>query len=179
VIQRVDPADPDTAAALVVLQRAAYAVEAALIGADVIPAMRETPAALAASGLTFLAVRPSPDGHAAAPGDAEADAPPDDAAAAPPVPFLAALAYERRGDVVDIHRLVVDPGAFRRGHASRLIDAVLEREADASRAVVATALANAPALRLYERHGFHRAGERVVAGGVQIVELERVLRSPR
>jgi ribosomal protein S18 acetylase RimI-like enzyme len=148
VIRQVDPADPATGDALVALQRAAYAVEAALIGADVIPAMQETAADLARSRLTFLAT--AEDGA-----------------------LVAMLAYARDGTTVDIHRLVVHPDAFRRGHATRLLSDLEEREPDAAVALVATAAANAPALALYRRHGFAQIGRRTVSGGIEILELER------
>ena len=49
--------DPAVVAELVALQRAAYRVEADLIGADVIPALTESAAQLASSGETFLGAR--------------------------------------------------------------------------------------------------------------------------
>jgi ribosomal protein S18 acetylase RimI-like enzyme len=148
VIRQVDPRDPATAEALVDLQRASYAVEAALIGATVIPAMRERPSDLAASGLTFLAAV-------------------EDGA------YVGAVAYRREGDTVDVHRLVVHPSAFRRGLATQLLDAVDARETGAARAVVASAAGNAPALALYHGRGFRPVRRRMVPEGIVIVEMER------
>lgn len=132
---------------VLLLQRASYRVEADLIGFDGIPPLHETLAALRACGETFRGdVR---DGGALA----------------------GALSYRREGGLVDIHRLMVDPGWFRRGVASGLLADLLEREADAARFVVSTGAANAPAIALYERLGFVRAGEREVAPGVLLAEL--------
>lgn len=142
-ITRLDPVDLPAAERLVALQRAAYAVEAAIIGTDVIPALRETAEDLAAANLRILG---EPRGF---------------------------VAYAREGDLVDIHRLVVDPDAFRRGVATRLLDALDDEEPDAARQIVSTAAANAPALALYARRGFTSIREELVTDGLRIVTLER------
>jgi putative phosphoesterase len=69
---------------------------------DFLVALRETAAAVRASGETFLGARL--DGR-----------------------LVGAVSYKRRGGVVDIHRLVVHPDAFRRGLATRLLDALEAR----------------------------------------------------
>jgi ribosomal protein S18 acetylase RimI-like enzyme len=147
-VEPLDLADDRTLAAVVALQRASYAVEAELIGAPSLPPLVETPAQLRASGETFL-------------GATEGDR------------LLGAVAYKRDGDTVDIHRLVVDPGAFRRGIATALLDALEAREAGAARWSVGTGAANLPARALYERRGFAAAEERIVPGGVKWVRMER------
>lgn len=139
--------DTATLHAIVVLQRASYRVEADLIGVDAIPALSESPEALAACGETFLGI-----------GDASR--------------LRGAISYKREGDLVDIHRLVVDPAELRRGIATRLLDALAAREADAERWIVSTAAANAPARALYERRGFTVARE-LEAAGLPIVEYAR------
>ena len=144
----LDLADPPTLAALIALQRAAYAVEAELLRTTAIPALHETAEQLAASGETFLGAR-------------------DEAGA-----LVGAVSYKRAGGTVDVHRLVVDPSATRRGIASALLDALPA----AAVTVVATGAANGPALALYEQRGFVRSGESVVAGGVRIVHLRRETR---
>jgi len=144
VIRALDLGDAGTVAAIVALQRASYAVEAELLGTNDIPALRETEEQLAASGETFL-------------GEFDAER------------LVGAISYRATPDLLDIHRLVVHPDAFRRGIASRLL-AVLPA---APRYVVATGAANAPARRLYERHGFAVAREREIAPGLVILELEK------
>jgi ribosomal protein S18 acetylase RimI-like enzyme len=144
VIRPLDLADPPTLRALVALQRAAYAVEAELLGTDAIPALRETDAQLASAGETFLGAER--DGR-----------------------LVGAVSYKRDGATLDIHRLVVHPRAFREGIATALLDAL----PPTPRQVVATGAGNAPALALYERRGFRVVRERELADGVRIVELER------
>ena len=111
--------------------------------------MRETPGELRACGETFLGARR--DGAAGRRG----------------------LVQARAGGTVDIHRLVVDPAAFRGGVATALLDALEAREAGATHWTVGTGAANAPARALYERRGFALAEERVVPGGIRWVRLDR------
>jgi ribosomal protein S18 acetylase RimI-like enzyme len=147
-IRRLDLADPADVSALLPVQRAAYAVEAALIGFDGIPALRESAAELSASPETML-------GRFAG------------------GRLVAAVGYERRGDELELCRLVVDPGAFRAGHASALLDAVDAAEPAVATTAVSTGSANGPALRLYARRGFRVVGHREVAPGVRVSLLRR------
>jgi len=147
-IAELDLADAATAERVVALQRASYAVEAQLIGAAELPPMRETAEQLRASGETFL-------------GAARAGA------------LVGAVAYKRAAGTVDIHRLVVDPAAFRGGVATALLDALEARERDADHWTVGTGAANAPARALYERRGFEATEERVMPGGIRWVRMDR------
>ena len=147
-VDGLDLADDATVEALVALQRASYAVEAELIGAAELPPQRETADELRESGETFLGARR--DGT-----------------------LVGAVAYVRDGGTVDIHRLVVDPAAFRGGIATALLDALDARERDAERWTVGTGAANAPARALYERRGFTVAEERLVGDGIRYVRLDR------
>jgi ribosomal protein S18 acetylase RimI-like enzyme len=156
----LDLGDDATLAELLALQRASYAVEARLIGAESLPAMHETAALLRASGETFLGAADRA-GAGALPGAGTGR-------------LLGAVSYRREGDTVDIHRLVVDPGAFRRGIATALLDALEAREAGARRWTVGTGAGNEPALALYRRRGFRVAEERLVGPGLRWIRLGRV-----
>jgi ribosomal protein S18 acetylase RimI-like enzyme len=144
----LDLADDATLERLVSVQRAGYRVEADLIGAISLPPLHETPEQLRASGETFLGAYL--DGELAG-----------------------AVSYKRAGDLVDIHRLVIDPKAFRRGLATRLLDALEAAEGDAPAWTVGTGRDNAPARALYERRGFRAVEERIVPGGIVWVRMER------
>ena len=148
-IRALDLGDRGTVDAIVLLQRASYRVEADLLGARTLPALTETSRQLGASGERFLG-------------------------AFERARLVGAVAWKRRGPLVDIHRLVVDPDRFRRGIAGRLLDALEEHEPDAERMTVATGAANPPARRLYERRGFTPVEERVASGSIGIVIYELV-----
>ena len=147
-VAELDLGDDGTLERLVALQRASYAVEARLIGAVELPPMRETPGQLRACGETFLGAHR--DGR-----------------------LVGAVSFKRAGGTVDIHRLVVDPAAFRGGVATALLEALEAREAGAAHWTVGTGAANAPARALYERRGFTATEERVVPGGIRWVRMDR------
>jgi len=148
-IRPLDLREPDTLAELVRLQRAGYRVEADLIGFDGLPPLRETPDELAAVEESFLGAFDEGD------------------------ELLGAVAFRRHRTWVDIHRLVVDPAAFRRGIATRLLDTLDALHADAAYTTVATGERNAPAVGLYQRRGFEAVGGTAVAPGIRIVRFER------
>ena len=144
----LDLADDATAREVLALQRDAYAVEAALLGSDGIPALTETLDELRAAPEEWLGV--SDDGG-----------------------LTGAVSWRELGDgTIDIHRLVVAPRAFRRGVASALLDELDRRFPDRPM-VVSTGRANEPALTLYARRGFTILREREVVPGLVIAELGR------
>lgn len=122
---------------LVTLQRAAYRVEAELIGDERIPQLSGTPAQLVTASLEWHVIL-------------------EDGA------IIAAVATGRTADgLLDIERLVVDPAHHRRGPESTLIESVVEQAA-----VVMTGQANVPARRLYERLGFQHVEDHEVLPGL-------------
>ncbi len=146
-VELLDHSDPDVARQIRDLQRAAYGVEAALIGYDQMPPLREEIAEIVALELVVLGIR-------------EADQ------------LLGVLGYARIGDVVDIDRLAVEPARFRHGFGRRLLESLHEREADARRLLVSTGAANRPAIALYEAMGYQRTAEEH-SSGVRLAQFER------
>ena len=153
----LDLSDEQTARTVLALQREAYAVEATLIGSDGIPALSEPLHALRAAGEAWLGAF-------------------DDSG------LCGAIAWRELADgTVDICRLVVAPRAFRRGVASRLLDA-LDGRFPARAMIVSTGSANEPAITLYRRRGFQPVRQREAAPGLYVTELERpaaAAREPR
>jgi ribosomal protein S18 acetylase RimI-like enzyme len=146
----LDLADERSARDVLTVQRAAYAVEAALIGFDGIPPLTEALEALVASARdeTFLGCY---DGHR----------------------LVGVVSYRRLPDAtVDICRLAVAPVSFRRGVGGSLLSAVVDAAGTAG-VVVSTGSANTPALALYRRAGFRATGTTAIAPGVTTTQLER------
>ena len=144
----LDLADDAVAQDVLDLQRAAYEVEAALIGSDRIPALTETLHALRTAGEDWLGLSDE-------------------------VGLIGAVSWRELDDgTIDIHRLVVAPRAFRRGVATALLDGIDATFPDRAM-VVSTGSANEPALSLYRRRGFVVVRERDVIPGLSITELER------
>lgn len=135
------------------LQRAAYAIEAELIGCGDMPGLRESEAELARSGEEFWG---SFVPGAAGVGDAEVGARGETTRQC--VGIVAIEPEPGAAGVLRIARLAVDPGCFGRGIGRRLVRHVLALAGDGTPAaeavIVSTGAANLPARRLYESLGF-------------------------
>ena len=141
-----DPAsDPHYARILLDLQKAAYAVEAQLLGDDRIPPLKETLVGIAAWR-----------GHWIVAWDG--------------VQLLGAVAWDDQGDRLEIDRLMVVPSAHRRGVGSALVQRVIGA-ADRRPIHTATGRDNPPAIRIYEKHGFEAVGDEEVPPGIWITRL--------
>ena len=147
-IEELDLGAKGIAEAVVELQRVSYRIEADLLGARTLPALKESPRRLRKTTERFL-------------GAYEGEW------------LVGAVSWKRSGGLVDIHRLVVHPERFRRGIAGALLHALEQRHPDAERWIVATGEANEPARRLYERHGFKPVAKQLVDRTITIVTYER------
>jgi ribosomal protein S18 acetylase RimI-like enzyme len=139
---RIRLADLDREAdALLAVQRAGYAVEARLVGVEALPPQYDTADDLLGEALWIAEQRGG---------------------------VVGLLGLEGGRELV-IARLVVAPASMRRGIGRALARHALAL-ADGRTVRVGTAAANAPALALYASLGFHRTGERTMAG-LAYVEL--------
>jgi ribosomal protein S18 acetylase RimI-like enzyme len=75
------------------------------------------------------------------------------------------ISFKKDGQVIDIHRLVVDPPHFRRGIARKLLAHLLEQYRGYE-FEVSTGSANEPAKNLYGSFGFIEQGRFEVAPGI-------------
>ncbi len=142
----LDLADDTELRAVVELQRAAYAVEAQLVGSDAIPALRETPEELRAAPERWIGTYD--DGE-----------------------LVAALVYLATPAVLDVSKLVVAPAAARRGHGERLVRRVLDLVPRPT-TVVSTGAANVPAVALYRKLGFRAVGDEEAVPGLTVTHFE-------
>lgn len=160
-VRPLDLTDDATAAAVHRVGRAAYAVEAGLIGFDGIPALRESLAEMRERPLRWLGIR----GH---------DGGGEDGGLA------GFLAWEEEGDgTVCVDRLCVDPAWFRKGVASQLLRALLAGAPSDRPVTVTTGAANAPAAALYGRLGFTRGEDFSPAPGLVMASFTLAPRAPR
>jgi GNAT superfamily N-acetyltransferase len=139
------------AATLLEVQRAAYRLEAELIGFADIPPLHETLDELRASAEIFY-------GYwiGAALGGA--------------------ISYQLSADhTLDIHRLVVNPAYLRRGIGRALVQALPTLEPTALCLIVATGALNTPARRLYEQAGFVLVREWEAQAGLCLVAYRKTL----
>ncbi|MCX2967321.1 MULTISPECIES: GNAT family N-acetyltransferase [Streptomyces] len=164
-LRELNLADEATARAVHRVGRAAYAVEAELIGFPGIPALSETLAQLRAQPCRWLGALPgegtptgpgAPAGH----GTCTADGAPVREGARAGGPALAAfVAWSTAPEGVTVERVCVCPAWFRHGLATRLLRHLLDALAPAGDVRVTTGAANAPALALYSRLGFTRQAD--------------------
>lgn len=144
-VTALDITEPATAAAVLRLQRAAYAVEAALIGHSGIPELTESLAQLQRADLHWLGS--VVDGH-----------------------LVAAVAYSCPSPrLLDIERLVVHPDHFRRGLGRALVGALPPSPIT----VVSTGRANAPARALYLGLGFRPVEDVEAVPGLWVTRFRR------
>jgi len=129
------------------VQRAAYAIEAELIGYPDLPPLHETLAALQATEEELWLCEE------------------DDA-------LVGVVGLEHGEDEMLIARLYVAPACFRRGVGSALVEHALA-QAGGRRVRVGTGARNGPALALYERFGFRRTDEGSATPNLGYVELVR------
>lgn len=141
ILTAPDPALDDAfAAALLTLQRAAYALEAELVGDDRLPPLHEDGPGLAAWRGRWCTAW---DG----------------------VDLVGAIAWDHHDGHVDIAKVMVRPDALRRGIATALLDHV-RREAGARDIFVTTGRDNHPAVSLWARHGFRAEQDDQVPPGI-------------
>jgi ribosomal protein S18 acetylase RimI-like enzyme len=148
--QELDLGAPGVAEQVLAVQRAAYAVEAELVGDDRIPPLHEPLEVLRRSRLHWLGA--VEEGR-----------------------LVGALAWADADGVVDVHRLVIHPDRARRGVGRALVRELLART-DRADVVVSTGRDNLPARRLYESLGFRVVGEVEVLPGLTVTRYE-LLRS--
>ncbi|MER6215864.1 MULTISPECIES: GNAT family N-acetyltransferase [unclassified Streptomyces] len=150
-VRPLDLADEATAVAVHRIGRAAYAVEAELIGFDGIPALGESMEDMRGRALEWLGAV-GPEGEVAG--------------------FLA-WERPRPGGPVTLDRLCVDPAWFRRGVASLLLRHALEDLFPGRPVEVTTGAANTPAVTLYTRLGFTRGADFSPAPGLRMASFTR------
>ncbi|WP_193070968.1 GNAT family N-acetyltransferase [Brevibacterium sp. FME37] len=128
---------------MIYIQRQAFAIEAAIIGDNRIPQLRESAQLLIAAGLTW---------HVALTKSA----------------IVAAIAYSDIGSSLEVDRLFVAPHWHRRGLARRLILSLGSVPID-----VSTGRDNKPARRLYESLGFSHLGDNETLPGLWLSRYNR------
>lgn len=148
LIESIHPSrDERLARDLLAVQRAAYAVEARLIGDSRIPPLHEDLEDLRALPVSWFGAYLGTD-------------------------LIGAAAWSESTDRVEIHRLVIRPDLHRQGVGSSLLRRTLEC-AGPRTTTVATGRDNQPAGALYTRFGFIAVGDQEVLEGLWIRLFER------
>jgi ribosomal protein S18 acetylase RimI-like enzyme len=147
-IIEVDHHDFAIAQQIHTVQVAAYKIESVLIDYHNIPPLLESVEDIQTSGERFLAYWCADN-------------------------LMGVLSFERQRDVVEICRLAVAPEATRRGIGSQLLTFLEENEEGCHFLRVSTAERNVPAVKLYEKQGYHIQNRRQLPDGLWLVELAK------
>ena len=125
--------------------QASYRIEAGLVGSDDFPPLRRSASHIRSSNSQFLGERIGVD-------------------------LASVIEFSRSEEDLSIDSLVVHPQYFRRGLASRILQALLAKDGWKN-ADVETAAANKPALVLYEKMGFTESKRWQTDDGIEKVQL--------
>lgn len=151
MIRKVNHRNEYTAKAIQRIQRPAYLVEAELMGFEGIPQLKESTIEIQNSGETFL-------------GYMEQEV------------LLGFISYKKENNIVDIHRLVVNPEHFRKGIGRKLL-AYLMEEFEGMEFIVSTGKMNKPAKNLYTSFGFVETVDFEVAPGIFCTTLKKEIQT--
>ena len=145
MIAQLTHSNSDIASHIYAVFQASYKIEAALIGIDNFPPLSRTPQDIANSNTLFY-------------GFYEGDS------------LAGVIEITYQDNRLDIDSLTVAPLHFRKGIAGKLIDYVLNAF-DFTKAIVETAVVNAPAIRLYKKHGFNEFKRFTPSHGIEKLAL--------
>jgi len=147
-LQQLDHRQSDQAHDIWRLLHDAYSVEASIIGADDFPPLRRTVADIASAQAQFIGAG-------------------DEAR------LLAVCEFSiDSGNSCEITSFGVDPSSFRQGYGSMLLRNLISMPGILELSV-ATAAANTPAIRFYEKHGFACSGEWLTPEKIAVVRMVR------
>lgn len=130
------------------IQKRAYEQEALLIGTKEIPPLHETVEELKQCGERFLGCYV--DGVLAG-----------------------VLSYKMNSNMLDIHRLFVDPEFHRQGFAQKLLDSIEGNNSGFEKVIVSTAAGNKPAIRFYEKNNFREVGKKKINSELVLIVFEK------
>lgn len=148
MIQKLDHRNEMTAKSIQKIQRPAYLIEAQLMGFDGIPQIKESFRQIQDCEEVFIGYL---DGKT----------------------LLGFISFKIEAGIVDIHRLVVDPGHFRRGIGRQLLHFLLENFKEMA-FTVSTGRDNIPAKKLYGSFGFIEIEDFEVAPGIYCTAFKRM-----
>lgn len=144
MISKINHQNEQNAKEIQGIQQSAYQIEAELMGFYGIPQLHETVAEIQKSDEVFVGY--SEEG------------------------LMGIVSYRVEEGIVDIHRLVVDPGHFRKGVGRKLVAYLLEHYRGYG-FTVSTGTANKPAIALYKAFGFQEQRLMEVAPGITCTQF--------
>ncbi|WP_032121132.1 GNAT family N-acetyltransferase [Clostridium amazonitimonense] len=151
MIEKLDIKDMETAKGVIELQIASYKIEAELIGFYDIPPLKDTIDSLQLCDEIFYGYYKNST-------------------------LTGIVSYKIIENVLDIHRVAIDPNFFRMGIAGKLINFIEGLECSVDKAVVCTGKENLPAINLYLKNGYKKKKDIEISKGIYITKLEKILK---
>lgn len=148
MITETSPAEYLVAAQIYAVVQAAYGLEASRIGCSDFPPLRESLDDLRQSSDAFLAFKTATQ-------------------------IIGVLSFDQRPDAMTLTRLVVCPAHQRHGIATALLRALEQRIPEGTILAVSTALANEPALHLYQGLGYNEIGVSDSPEGIRLIHFAK------
>jgi len=148
LIKKINIADPQIAEEVLSVQIPSYEAEAELINFYNLPPLKDTIKSLKQSGETFYGYYINDI-------------------------LSGVISFKIENNILDIHRLFVHPGHFRKGIANYLLEYVQVNEKDFDMITVSTGSKNVPAINFYKKSGFIKNKEIIVDDGLSLAILEK------
>lgn len=149
MIERLHHEEEAVAAEILALQIPGYQIEASWIGFEGAPHLQDTVDMIMQSGEIFFGFLSGGE-------------------------LAGFLSYKEEEGAAFIHRLVVHPGHFHEGIASRLLAYFVEEAAKGRVVKVTTGVKNEPARKLFEKFGFEEATVLSAKPNLDFILLQKV-----
>lgn len=150
LIKKMDISNSKFAKEVLNIQIPSYKVEAEIINFYDIPPLKDTVESLQECGETFFGYYLEEE-------------------------LCGAISIKVEKNVIDIHRLIVNPIHFRKGIAKKLLEFIESYFEDIETIIVSTGAKNAPAVNFYENNGFSKIGERSVNERLTLASFKKSL----
>lgn len=148
MFQKLDLSSDEIAQEVYRIQKAAYRIEAELLGTDEIPPLQESYEGLQTVDELFVGFYRD-------------------------LRLVGVLSYKVEGRTIDIYRLFVDPRVFRQGIGRQLLDYVDQMHDECQKMIVSTGHKNLPAIQFYTKHGFEKESEEILSENLTIINFAK------
>ncbi len=150
MIEKIDITNEQAAEQVLELQRKSYKIEAEIINFYHIPPLIETLEELIKCSESFYGYYSDNN-------------------------LCGIISYKKVKQVIDIHRVAIDPKLFKKGIAQKLISYIEALDESMEKAIVSTGEKNIPAIKLYEKLGYKAIRKIKAAENLYIVCFEKIL----
>lgn len=150
MIKKINLKNIKTAKHVLELQMSSYKIEAEIIGCYEIPPLKDTLGSLKECDEIFYGFYKNEV-------------------------LAGIISFKIIENVLDIHRVAVDPRFFRMGIAGKLVNFVEVLESNIKKVLVCTGKENLPAVNLYLKNGYKKTKNIEISKNINLTEFEKML----